>query len=233
MSNLDLLMPTLPGSNDVGHRFGTVTAVNPLTVLLDGDTESVSGGLISLTSVSKYDRIMGLFFGTQLVIVGRVNGDGAPVGSIVAWAGGITAPFGYLLCDGGQYSTTDITYKSLYEVIGTTYGSGTGTFKVPDLKGRVIVGHHSSNPENYFKTFAVTGGASTHTLTVAEMPSHSHGPSGTIANFWGYSTSWEASIATTSGGLGIRGGSRTGSEGGGAAHNNLQPYMVMNYIIKY
>jgi microcystin-dependent protein len=83
-----------------------------------------------------------------------------------------TAPSGYLLCDGSAISRT--TYSSLFDAIGTAYGVGDNstTFNIPNLKGRVPVGFDSSQTE--FDTLGETGGAKTHTLTTAEMPSHTH-----------------------------------------------------------
>ena len=86
--------------------------------------------------------------------------------------GGSTAPTGYLLCDGSAVSRT--TYADLYTAIGTTYGVGDGstTFNVPNVKGKVPVGR--DNGDTSFDTLGETGGEKTHTLTIAEMPSHTH-----------------------------------------------------------
>ncbi len=82
------------------------------------------------------------------------------------------APAGFLLCDGAAVSRA--TYAALYTALGDTYGAGNGTttFNVPNLKGRVPVGLDSGQTE--FDALAETGGAKTHTLTSAEMPSHTH-----------------------------------------------------------
>ena len=143
---------------------------------------------------------------------------------------GSTAPTGWLMCDGSAVSRT--TYADLYAVIGTTYGAGNGstTFNVPDLRGRVPVGYKSS--DTAFDTLGETGGEKTHTLTTTEMPSHTHTPSSVIhGNYEGYTigSAWSEGVYTKS---------TSGSDlvlnntGGGQAHNNLQPYIVTNYIIK-
>jgi microcystin-dependent protein len=142
-------------------------------------------------------------------------------GMITMFAGA-AAPLGFLLCDGSSVSRT--TYADLFALIGTTYGAGNGTttFNLPNLKGKVAVGLDAGQTE--FDALGETGGAKTHTLTVNEMPAHTH--SGKV-------------LATNAGGpLGTVMGNAnqeqtdTGSTGGGAAHNNLQPYIVLNYIIK-
>lgn len=100
-----------------------------------------------------------------------------PVGAIQAYVG-TTAPTGWLLCDGSDVSRA--TYADLFDLIGTTFGAGDGTttFGLPNLKGRVPVGLDSAQTE--FDALGETGGAKTHTLTTAELPSHSHGD-GTLA----------------------------------------------------
>lgn len=101
----------------------------------------------------------------------------APTGVINAYAGSI-APSGWLLCDGAAVSRA--TYADLFALIGTTYGAGDGTstFNVPNLKGRVAVGRDATQTE--FDVLGETGGAKTHTLTSAEMPSHSHTADGDL-----------------------------------------------------
>jgi microcystin-dependent protein len=145
-----------------------------------------------------------------------------PVGVITQF-GGSTAPTGWVLCDGTAYSRT-VTYNNLFTAIGTTYGVGDNstTFNVPNLKGRVPVGLDSTQTE--FDALAETGGAKTHTLITAEIPSHSHS-SLQLGNAGGSTGIPVTGTVTTD--------TTTGSTGGGGAHNNLQPYIVVNYIIKF
>lgn len=145
-----------------------------------------------------------------------------PVGTIKIFAGS-TAPTGYLICDGSAKSRT--TYSELFSTIGTTYGSGNGstTFNIPNLKGKVVVGLNSSDTD--FDTLGETGGEKTHVLTTSEMPSHAH-------TFQFDQTSGSLTEVVKTGAQGSY-GKATSSVGGGQAHNNLQPYMVLNYIIKY
>ena len=90
------------------------------------------------------------------------------VGSIVPYPGSVL-PEGFLVCDGSAVSRDD--YSDLFEIIGTTYGSGDGstTFNLPNLSGRVALGSSS----NY--ALASAGGEETHTLVDEELAEHSHG----------------------------------------------------------
>lgn len=153
-----------------------------------------------------------------------------PTGAVVAFAGA-TAPTNYLLCDGAAVSRT--TYAELFTVLSTTYGAGDGstTFNVPNLKGRAVVGLDASQTE--FDARGETGGAKTVALSTAELPVHSHSQ-----NNFGVATVASGSLDSngfvTGGAAADRqgGGRGNGNTGSGSAHNNLQPYIVLNYIIK-
>ncbi|HPO16851.1 MAG TPA: tail fiber protein, partial [Candidatus Hydrogenedentes bacterium] len=169
-----------------------------------------------------------------------------PPGTIVQYAGA-TAPTGWLICNGTSVSTT--TYAALYAVIGYTYGGSGSTFSLPNLVGKVAVGKSISSP---FDTLGNTGGEITHLLTAAEMPSHTHtqnqhghaihngygGPNGIGAsaesgsddNNWSFQDRMFASQFAFVADYTTATNQNTG---GGQAHNNLQPYLVLNYIIKY
>lgn len=96
-----------------------------------------------------------------------------PVGTIMPYVGS-TAPTGWLLCDGASYSST--SYPKLSALCGTKFGTaGAGLFKVPDLKGRSVVGLDSGQTE--FDTIGKVGGAKSVTLTTSNMPAHDHAAS--------------------------------------------------------
>jgi microcystin-dependent protein len=94
-----------------------------------------------------------------------------PTGGVTMYGAG-SAPSGWLLCDGTAVSR--VTYAALFAVISDTYGVGNGTttFNLPNLKGRVPVGLDSAQTE--FDVLGETSGQKTHTLSSAEMPSHTH-----------------------------------------------------------
>lgn len=155
-------------------------------------------------------------------------GDTLPIGATLEWFS-TTIPDNWLICDGSAVSRT--TYSDLFAVIGTTFGAGDGstTFNLPNTKGRTIVGLDAA--DTTFNAIGNVGGEKTHTLTVAEMPEHTHKfrASTTLGNDEGTITYGEK----TSGSI-ISGnyGNAIQKEGNSQPHNNLQPYIVSNYIIK-
>lgn len=159
-----------------------------------------------------------------------------PPGTITMFAG-TTAPNGWLMCDGQSYSIS--TYRDLYNAIGTTYGGYGQSFQVPDLRGRFPVGKDTGT----FSTLGGKGGEEKHTLTVAEMPNHRHSGNDRAwhdkqkrngrQNYAPLNQdrgSWMANAAND--GL-TNQDTESGATGGGQAHNNLPPYLSLNFIIKH
>ena len=155
------------------------------------------------------------------------------IGAIVAY-GGALPPTGFLLCDGSAISR--VTFSALFAVLGTTYGAGDGstTFNLPNLKGKVPVGRDSAQTE--FDTLGETGGAKTHTLSVSEVPNLDVGTNrydGAALQNTAVAAGPNYQGIVASGAPGANRIYGTTTNGGGGAHNNLQPYQVVNYIIRY
>ena len=178
---------------------------------------------------------------------------GAVTGSVIAFAGD-NAPDGWLTCDGAAVSRS--TYSELFALVSTKYGVGNGstTFNLPDLRGRFPLGRDNMGNRSADRVLATTaeavgrsGGAETHTLTIDQMPKHSHGvdqvfrkTNGGLVGLSAFhvgSNTIETSTAhedwTTPGNPDDPvGGHLIKNRGGGQAHNNMPPYQTLNYIIK-
>jgi len=173
---------------------------------------------------------------------------GAPVGAIAPYsgpAGGV--PSGWLLCDGGSYAIS--LYPDLFAVIGTTYGSESNRFSVPDLRGYGPMGRDAGQAE--FAALGQTGGAKTHTLSIAQMPVHDHTGATASAGFHSHNYGTRGFVTGAAGNVSYSPGADGSfddqsqstqsagahthvipSQGGGSPHNNLQPYVTVNFIIK-
>lgn len=154
------------------------------------------------------------------------------VGEIRIFAGNF-APAGWMFCEGQPLPISE--NETLFNLIGTTYGgNGQSTFALPDLRGRIPV--HMGNGF----TLAESGGAEQITLTVAQIPAHSHpflgssnsgggsSPNGTVlarnASVDGYSTDTSVGFSSLNPGM-------FSSTGGSQPHTNFQPYLCLNFII--
>lgn len=169
---------------------------------------------------------------TYKELVLKPGGDTLPIGSIVAFASD-TIPNGWLLCDGSVVSRT--TYSELFNAIGLNYVEDgvewldEERFPLPNAKGKTIVGKDSTDTD--FSKLGKTIGEKTHTLTVSEMPSHNHlrDIENKIVNK-GSGGAWSPSLKGTGNMTGEDNSTR--NTGGGQAHNNLQPSLTLNFIIK-
>lgn len=159
---------------------------------------------------------------------GGGGGDSDVVAGFISPFAGASAPTGWLMCDGAAYSPT--AFPELYAAIGVTYGGTAAAPLLPNLKGRIPVGKDAAQAE--FDVLGETGGTKTETLTIAQMPRHQHNHNQADGGNMGYigdgsTTAFGATFQATRLNTDIM----TGNTGGGSAHNNLQPYLTLNYII--
>ena len=162
-----------------------------------------------------------------------VAGQGlVPSGSMLVY-GDASAPTGWLLCHGQSISRS--TYAALFTALSTTYGSVDGnTFNIPDLRGRVIAGQDDMGGSSANRlttpingdTLGAAGGVESHALSIAELAAHTH----TI-------TPMKQDAPRDGGGSGnvydaASGTITSSSTGSGSAHTNVQPTIILNYIIK-
>ena len=189
-----------------------------------------------VTQSSNSDAAVNWGAGTKTIFCTLPAVSGAVIGEIKIYAG-TTAPAGWLLCYGQAISRTG--YASLFAVCSTTYGVGDGstTFNVPDLRGRVVAGQDDMGGSSANRltgvtgsvngdTLGGTGGAETHTLVTAEMPAHTH----QVTNVW--SSAGADSDALSTANTNADDVTRTTtSTGGDGAHNNVQPTIILNYMI--
>jgi microcystin-dependent protein len=187
-----------------------------------------------------------------------LKGDGTwgqvvPAGSVQMYAG-TTEPSGWLFCYGQAISRT--TYAALFAVLSTTYGAGDGstTFNLPDIRGRVVAGQDdmggsSANRLTLSEANGIdgdvlggTGGHEDHTLVSSEMPSHTHGAGSyeTVDSNILSNASTDTNNQTGGGGNIVKTASSaresiqgtSSSAGSDGAHNNVQPTIILNYIMK-
>jgi microcystin-dependent protein len=155
-----------------------------------------STGSINTTALSANSiTSSGSISGGALSITGFSTNALVPTGAIMIWSGSVASiPAGWALCDGS---------------------SGR-----PDLRGRFIVGYNNFDAD--YSTIGNQGGEKRHTLTISEMPSHSHNFEGVVPDGRGGDGGKAAEITTKT----------TTATGGGLAHENRPPYYTLAYIIK-
>jgi microcystin-dependent protein len=183
-----------------------------------------------------------------------------PIGTIWLFAGG-NVPTGWAFCDGAEKSKTDPAYVALFNVIGYTYGTGTGTnFLLPNLQGRFPVGRQASDP--IFDTLNDKGGskdaalpshthstpAHQHTATTSGVGDHTHQQMRLGSNAGGYTGYLGSGPNIQSGTVdntypagahshsvttnGGEGAGTSGAAGVGPTNANLPPYITLNFIIR-
>ena len=183
-----------------------------------------------------------------------------PTATVLPFAGS-ALPGGFLFCDGTSYLTTQ--YPNLFTAIGYTYGGSGGNFNVPNMAGNVPVGTGGTLglplggtygevthtlTINEMPVHSHSASSSSSSSSSVSDPSHRHasGSGGGFVNGGSgnggvgqgvYQVQFNTYSAYSSTGIGVSTSTTTstsiGTTGGGAAHNNVQPSLALNYIIKY
>lgn len=171
-------------------------------------------------------------YNNQWLTLNAKVGDTLPIGTIIPYASA-KVPSGYLKCNGQAVSRTQ--YNKLFNAIGTYFGVGDRetTFNVPDLKGRTIIGMglgiDKNNEYGGSENIGTKLGEYSHTLIIDEMPSHNHTVQRSTDTSSFYVLTGEKFDLSTPQGIKTE---ETNNTGGGQSHNNTQPSLVVNYIIK-
>ena len=154
------------------------------------------------------------------------------VGEIRMFAGNF-APAGWMFCEGQLLPISE--NETLFQLIGTTYGGdGESTFALPDLRGRIPI-HQGSG-----FILAETGGVEEVTLTVSQIPAHTHpllastdpglgtNPNGAVLGALSPVSIYKTNLAAPN--VAMNASSVT-PVGGSQPHDNMQPYLAINFII--
>lgn len=165
-----------------------------------------------------------------------------PVGTLSPFVGSEdSVPKNWLFCD-GSYVSID-TYSELYRLVGSIYGPvQDGRFKLPDFRGRTLVGAGGGSGLSN-RLIGEFGGEEQHQLSIAEMPNHNHRPAvGTndgVDHWWGSDErigspnfDYDGSSSSKPSDGFLAPSYKTDSVGGNSPHNNMPPYAVANWIIR-
>ena len=205
----------------IGFENGTLVTPASANLETGAVTMPVYSGKAPINATNLNHLEQGLKNLEEYVLSGGVIGGGgnAIVGSVMIWHGS-TAPSSYLICDGTTYSKSQ--YPDLYDALGSDYQISAEQFKVPDFRGLVPIGagtHQDANSKPKTFTLGTEYGEYEHGLSISELPRTNVIFVGTGGNF-------------TSAYDGTGGGVFSADQYGGASHNNIQPSLTVNFIIK-
>jgi microcystin-dependent protein len=162
------------------------------------------------------------------------------LGEIKIFAGNF-APRNWMFCDGQLLPIAQ--NSALFSLLGTTYGGdGRTTFGLPDLRGRAPI-HEGTGPGLTPKSLGSKGGSETTTLTASQLPAHTHPLKGTSSTATTESGAGAMLATTPQNVTGVRTYNPSNASlitlhsdsiapnSGGQSHNNMPPYLTVNYII--
>ena len=228
---------------------GVLSAYDVINVIFPNETENLSSypqisidnkntyyeikkgnSLVALRDLQGKANVL-YFDGTNWQVVSNDStGDSLPIGTTLLWYAD-NIPTGYVELNGQELSRA--TYSELFDVIGTTFGSGDGstTFNVPDMRDKVPVG--VSSTDTNINAIGKTYGEKKHTMTQDEVAPHSHGFQGGAALF----NQKDQGVKGLAGGNlwvdGIGTISTTSTDGGNATpFNVMQPSLALRFICK-
>jgi len=150
--------------------------------------------------------------------------------------GGNFAPQGWALCNGQLLSISQNT--ALFSLLGTNYGGdGRTTFGLPDLRGRAPI-HMGQGAGLTARSIGNASGRETVALTIQECPPHSHSAAGAsgasqpspVGNFWSTDPNGNTAAYSTTANS-VMSAAAVGTTGPGQPHDNMPPYLAVNYII--
>lgn len=206
----------------IGFENGTLVTPASANLETGAVTMPVYSGKAPINATNLNHLEQGLKNLEEYILSGGVIGGGgsnAPIGSVMIWHGS-TAPSGYLICDGTTYSKS--SYPDLYDALDSEYQINAEQFKVPDFRGLVPIGagtHQDANSKSKTFTLGAEYGEYEHKLVALELPKLGVTFAGTTGNFnCPY--------------VGEQGGNFSADQNGDTPHNNIQPSLAVNFIIK-
>ena len=216
-------------TRDLQTAFSTApTTYLGLTLARDAEGKPVS----STSELLPRQQLLSVPYAMQASLLsGKRIDEITPAGTVVAFAGDNPPP-DWILCDGRTLSSS--TFARLYAAIGETWGDGGdgtgGLFNIPNLLGRTVVGA-GTGTQLTPRELSESGGEESHRLSIEELPNHTHEYDVGLSNIT-RDEDHDIPYSKYAGLPNQQPPFETRGSGSGIPHNNMQPYVVLNYIIK-